>query len=376
VRCTITTAALFVGCLSVFAGRLSADETAVDKLPEPAIRFAKDASLRVTELEREWQTLSETLRKSRPELVPRSGRHTDALLQEESKNVLSAAKKLLEVESRMPSTIEQFRDALKKSAAHYQEVAALYKTHAESAKTPEVKDDYRELAKVYESKAHAAIERAEKLPVAVLTRAAREVVSEGNLFIERLLESLAVGPVTDSERDLFLSRLRKHGERCHSLSDELLKAVELLVKGSSPSEVTRFPLGGESYSTASTALQENAPEPSQRDVYSIVGITWSSRVKVRGVDCRQRIQLRPDGTCTQAIYLARPEGFGPLLSRRSYTYKLNPAGHFAVFSGGKLLETGKVTVDGEESWIYDIYENVSDPSLSAERITFARDSTG
>jgi hypothetical protein len=375
VRRTITIAAVVLGCLPGFTGGLSADDTAQDKLPEPALRFAKDASLRVTEMEREWQTLSEALRKGRPALVPPVRRHTDASLREEAAKVLAAAKKLLHDEGRMPSTIEQFRDALKKSAVHFREVAALYKEHAESAKTQEVKNDYRDLAKVYEAKALAATERAEKLPVGVTAKRTSEVVTEGNLFIERFLESLSVGPVTDSERDLFLGRLRRHGERCQALSDELLRVVELLLKGGTASETKHsFSVGGR-YSTDSTTPGSFCSGSSQGDPRSIVGETWSSSVTVRGIDCRQRILLRPDGTCTQSIYRAEPNGPDPPLSRRSYTYKLDPFGSLSVFSGGKLLETGKVTVNGEESWVYDIVENVADPSRSAKRITFVRDST-
>lgn len=372
---TITKAVLVIGCLSVFAGSVSADDTTIDKLPEPAIRFAKDASLRVAEIERDWQTLSESLRSARPELLPRSRRHTDASLQEEANKVLTAAKGLLEVESGISSQIEKYRDALKKSAAHYREVAALYKAHGDGAKSKEVKGDYHELAKVYESKALAVIGQAEMLPMSVTTKPAREVVAEGNLFIERLLDSLAVGPVNDSERELLLGRLRKHGERCQALSDELLRVIDPLLKGRATSESMRPPSVSGGYSTDSTTSRGFQSGGSQSDARSIVGVTWTSRITVRGIECQQHIQLRPGGGCTQSIYLSRSSGPGPLLSRRSYTYELDQFGNLVVFSGGKLLETGKVTVNGEESWVYEIVENVADPSLSAKRITFVRDVT-
>lgn len=372
---TITKMALFIGCLSTLTGSVSADDITIEKLPEPAIRFAKDASLRVADIERELQTLSDSLRTQRPELLPRGLRHTDSSLQKEANKVLSAAKSLLEVESGIASQIERYRSALKSSAANYREVAVLYRAHGDDAKTKEVKDDYHELSKVYEAKALAVSGRADKLPMTVTANLAREVVTEGNLFIERLLESLSVGPVTDSERELLLGRLRKHGERCQSLTDELLRVIDPLFKGRATSEPMRPLSMSEGQSSDSTTFRGFLSGSSQSDARSIVGVTWTSRVKVRGIECQQRIQLRPGGSCTQLIYLARTSGLGPLLSRRTYTYELDQLGNLFVFSGGKLLETGKVTVNGEESWVYEIATNVADPSLSGKRITFFRDTT-
>jgi hypothetical protein len=307
--------------------------------------------------------------------MPQRQRHTDASLQEEADKVLSAAKRLLEVESGIPAQIEKYRDALKKSAAHYGEVAALYMAHGDNAKTPEVRDDYHELAKVYESKALAALERAGTLSVSITTRPTREVVAEGNLFIERLREALAVGPVADSERELLLGRLRKHGERCQALSDELLRVVDLLLKGAATSEPKRPLSASERFGIDSTTSQGFSFGSSRSDARSIVGATWTSRVTVRGVECWQRIRLSTDGTCIQSIYLTERERDFSLLSRRSYTYKLDSLGNLTIFSGGKLLETGNVTVKGEESFVYDITRNVAEPSLLGKRITFVRDVT-
>ena len=59
-------AALAASCLlAMTSGLASADQKdSPERLPEPALRFAKDASLRVTETEQEWQTLAEGLAKA------------------------------------------------------------------------------------------------------------------------------------------------------------------------------------------------------------------------------------------------------------------------------------------------------------------------
>jgi hypothetical protein len=219
----MTVAALAASCLVLAGlGMAAADEPGPEgKLPEPALRFAKDASLRVTEMERDWQKLADGLAKDCPDFARPERKHTESSLREEASRLLASAKKLLDERKRIAPELERFKDALKKSASHYREVAALYKSHAEKAKSGEVKDDYHQLAKVYELKAGAAANRAGKLTSPEGTKAAADVIEEGNLFIERLLETLAVGPIAQPDCDVFAGRLRKHGQRCQALSLEL-----------------------------------------------------------------------------------------------------------------------------------------------------------
>jgi hypothetical protein len=58
-------AALAASCLLAFAqpGLFAGDKAAGNKLPEPAHQFAKEASSRVTETEREWVKMVERLTK-------------------------------------------------------------------------------------------------------------------------------------------------------------------------------------------------------------------------------------------------------------------------------------------------------------------------
>src|SRR5581483_6033249 len=149
--------------------------------------------------------------------------------------LITAAKNLLEDEKRIGPDTERFRDALKKAASHYRAVSALYKSHAEKAKSGEVRDDYHQLVKVYESKAEAAMDRARKLSAPTGLKPAREVIDEGNVFIERLLEAISVGPVSEADCQAFALRLKKHGERCQALSSQLSLAIEkILGTGTEP----------------------------------------------------------------------------------------------------------------------------------------------
>jgi len=374
VRRTMTVAAIAASCLVLAGlGMAAADEPGPEgKLPEPALRFAKDASLRVTEMERDWQKLADGLAKDRPDFARPERKHTESSLREEATRLLASAKKLLDERKRIAPELERFKDALKKSASHYREVAALYKFHAEKAKSGEVKDDYHQLAKVYELKAEAAANRAGKLTSPEGTKAAADVIEEGNLFIERLLETLAVGPIAQPDCDVFAGRLRKHGQRCQALSLELSGVVEKVL--GRPVAIQRTMAG-----TSTTELVADFPHsdagksakepPAAR---TILGASWSSPVTVRGTEYRQVLRFNADGTCTQSVYRTAPTGLGALLGSRTYTYKLDPWGSLSVYAAGELIEWGKVTVVTKDRFDYDIVVNVFDPGRSASRITFVR----
>lgn len=351
---------------------VTADEQGPEKIPEPALRFAKEASLRISEIERDWQKLADRVAKARGDFVLPIRRHTDVSLREEAAKLLASAKTLLDAEKRIGPETERFRDALKKAASQYREVAALYKAHAEKAKAKEVREDYLQLVKLYQAKADAATDRAQKLTVPPALKAAREVIEEGNGFIERLLEALSVGPVSEVDCEVLALRLTNHGERCLSLSSELSVAIEKIL-GSPVATGQRATCSEKaSYVRGGAKELQGAAEKGSVEPKAILGVSWTSTLTIRGVECRQIVCFKENGSCTQSIYRMGSKGLGPLLGTGTYTFKLHPGGRLSVYAAGQFIESGKITVLSEDRWVYEIAENVGDPARSGSRINFVR----
>ncbi len=366
-------AALAASCLLAFAqpGLFAGDQAAGDKLPEPAHQFAKEASSRVTETEREWVKMVERLTKCQAEFSVADRASTDGSLRDEANRLLASAKKLLADHKQMGTDLERFKDALKKAASHYREVAALYKAHAVEARSAEVKDDYFQLEKAYVRKAGAAAERCEKVVMPAGAKAKAEVIEEGNLFLERLCEALAIGPVSEAERGVFVGRLKKHGERCKALAEELCRGAEKLLQDSDAPEI-RQKIGGASKLPMAAAWPPEA-SGGKKDFSSLRGASWSCPVTVSGVQCVQVIRFAYAGSCSQSVYLLGPKGKGKLLGTGSATFLLDAEGVLSFYQAGMLVERGRVLILGKDQWSYEILENRGAPGLAGTRLTFTRE---
>src|SRR5262249_38932100 len=144
----VMVAALAASCLLALPSeRAWADQKdSPERLPEPALRFAKEASLRVTDSELEWLKVAEGLGKYQTDFTVKDG--SESSLREQASRLLDAAKKLLGDQKRMGSDLESFKDTLKKAAGHYREVAVVCKAQGAEARAAEIKEDYLALAKV------------------------------------------------------------------------------------------------------------------------------------------------------------------------------------------------------------------------------------
>src|SRR5262249_52603143 len=117
-------------------------------------------------------------------------------------------------------------------SSSYDKLAGLYRDHADKARRVEVKEDYRQLAVLYEVKAAAATERARTVGISSVAESQAELVEEGNLFVKRLLGALSTGgPVGDAERRVVLGRLGRHGERCIMLTEQLSEEIRKVFGG-------------------------------------------------------------------------------------------------------------------------------------------------
>src|SRR5262249_60267217 len=88
--------------LALSPGPSAAEESgSAETIPERSVRLAKDASVRVTETEREWLKLAQVLTKNQADFNATGSSETS--LREQASRLLGAAKKLLEDQKRLGS---------------------------------------------------------------------------------------------------------------------------------------------------------------------------------------------------------------------------------------------------------------------------------
>ena len=368
----VAVAALAASCFLALGSReLSAGDQAGDKLPEPAVQFAKETTLRLTEAEREWAKMAERLDKCQADFTVADRSHTDGSLRDEAGRLLAAAKKLLADQKQLETNLDRLKEALKKASAHYREVAALYKAYAAKARSEDAKEDYLQLAKAYERKAAAAAERGQKVAMPSGTGAKAQAVEEGNLFLERLVEALGIGPVSDAEREVFTGRLRKHGERCKALAEELRTGIEKILQDSDAPEVRQKLDGGAKTKALAASPQDGAA--AKRVLGLLAGASWSSPVTIAGVRCVTVVRFSQAGTCSQSTYLLGPKGRGALVATASGLFDVDAHGVLRFYQAGTLVEAGKVSFLGKDQWSYEILDNLIVPGIAGARLAFARE---
>lgn len=359
------------------------EENPGDSLPEPAYHFAKKASLRVTELERGWVELADGFSKLRADFTISATNTKESSLREGASRVRSAGQKLLAGFKQMGQDLERFKDCVTKAGTCYRNVAAVYKENAAEARSDLIREDYLQLAKVYEARAQAATERIQKLALPDGYKAVAELIEEGNVFLERFEEALSIGPVAAKERALLAERLCTHGDRCMGFMLQLSSIIEEILEGAETPGFRQKPGGERPAPVQPVAVQTTACKElsyAKRTVErlrnkgaDLLAGAWSTSRSVQGGQCRQIISLNADGTCTQLVYSPRPSRAGALIASGNATFELDGAGVLTFFQGGFPVERGTVTFLGKDRWVYTILENVTAPQLVGMRLTFARE---
>lgn len=354
--------------LAVSSAPAAADDNgSSERLTEPALRYAKDASLRVTETEREWLKLAQMLAKNQADFSVAAG--SESSLREQASRLVAAAKTLLEDQKRMSGDLERFKDILRKASGHYSDVATLCKTQASQARAEEIKDDYLALARVHEAKARAAGDRAKTLSIPAGLNAKAEVIAEGNLFLDRFVDAFPIGTERDSE---LAQRLTKHGERCKALARELSEVLEQFLEEAEAMEVREKVGGKRKGQHGSQGGQERTgttgktPLP-KKDLGFLIGQSWTSRVTNRGVECVQVVRFDADGNCIQTAYRR-----GSRVGSFSVRYELDGDGILSVYQGAWMIERGEVMALGKNEWTYEILSSVATPQLAGTKLTFRR----
>lgn len=366
-------------CYLVFFGldgRAADERELSDKLPEPALQFAKEAGLRLLEQERAFLKLSEEIKSNQVYFNIAVGGQSDSSLRTQAERLLSSAKKLLSDYKQIGTDLERFKDSLKRAASNYRELAGLYRGHAAKAQAAEVKDDYLQLARVYEAKATSAEERSKKLSVPAKLAPAASVIEEGNVFVDRLLELLSIGPVSETDRGIFAGRLKKHGERCQALVEDSLQALEKALDGAEAAGGKRKSASFASPTTKGTNLKsssgEHGTQGGRSEQAPLFNTSWSTPVTIKGQQCLHVIRLNVDGTFEQSLYLSGPKGAGKLLASGRGTFEVDIPEILSFFQGTKLIERGRILSVGRDEWVYEILENPSAPEATGRRITFKR----
>lgn len=292
---------------------------------------------------------------------------SESSLREQASRLLDAAKETLAEQKRLGSDIERFKDTLRKAAGHYREVAVLCKAQAAEARAQEIKEDYLALARVYEEKARSAGQRAKALSIPADTKAKEELIEEGNLFVERFVEALSIGPVGESDRSLFAGRLRKHGERCQALAEHLSQAIETVLEAAEDPEIRgkvarRIDERTERRLLA-TGLNGKFKSPKSRDLSALVGAAWSSPITIQGVRCVQVVCFGADGSCWQSLYRLGTKGRGSLIASIPVAYDLDDKGVLSVYQAGMVIERGEITLLGKDQWSYEVLVSLGNPCL-------------
>jgi hypothetical protein len=350
-----------------------------EKLPEPAYRFAKEASLRVTEMERGLQTLAEELTRLQADFDAIAGDLSESRLRERGEQLLSSAKKLLSSEKQVLLDLERFKDALKKAAASYDDVGTVYTDHASKARSKSVKEDYGLLAEVYLTKASGVAKRAKELTISSDVKEQAEVVEEGNLFVERLLETLS-DSAAEVNGLIVCRRLGKHGARCSMLAERLSEEVKKILGGPGPSQNGKKTGDGRKSGSVPVTVKElSAKRPGEvspgkgKEFDALVDAGWSCPITVQGTRCLQVVRFGREGKCQGKVYLLEGSRKGGLVASASTTFRLAESGILSFFQGGTLVERGIVTLLRKDQWVYEILENSSAPQLAGTRLTFIRE---
>lgn len=371
---TRRTAALAAICaLAPHFGAARADDgPPAERLPEPALRFAKDASLRLMEAERGWLKLADGLAKAGAEFAAAAGSP-----HERAARHLAGAKKLLEDQARTETELARFKSLLAKAATHYRAVSVLYSSHAGEARSPEVRDDYRALATVYEARAAAADGRAKALALPARARGTAAVIEEGNTFLERLIDTLPDATAGDAAAGPLADRLKAHGDRCQSLSGELVRAIEALLEAAEAADVR------DAVAARRTAGPTGRPTPPgvggpaatapKRDLGGMAGAAWTAPITIGGVPCLQVLRFGPDGTCSQSLYRKGPNGRGPLVSSSRVSCEWDADGMLDVYQAGWVIERGQLTLRGKDEWTYEVLASPGNPTLAGTTLTFTRE---
>jgi hypothetical protein len=325
----------------------------------------------LSETEREWVKMAERLDKCQGEFTVADRNYSDSSLRDEASRLVASAKNLLADQKQLETSLDSFKDALKKASAQYREVAARNKAYAAKARSDDVREDYLRLAKAYELKAAAADERGQKVAMPSGTGAKKEAIEEGNLFLGRLVEALGIGPISDTEREVFVGRVRKHGECCKALAGELRSGIEKLLSDSDTPEI-RQKLSG--------SAKAKGKEPSPQDASGgkkvlglLCGASWSSPVTINGVPCVTVVRFSKAGTCSQSTYVLGPNGKRSLVAVASGTFDVDADGILQFYQAGTLVEVGKVSFLGNNQWTYVILDRLLAPGIAGTRLTFSRE---
>jgi hypothetical protein len=272
---------------------------------------------------------------------------------------------------KMDNPLDRFKDALKKASANYREVAALYKAYAVKARSEDAREDYHQLAKAYERKAAAAAERGQKVAMPSGAGAKAEAIEEGNLFLERLVEALGIGPVSDAEREVFAGRLKKHGDRCRILAEALRSGIARLLQDSETPEIRQTLDDAAKRKALASSPQDGAE--ARKVLGLLTGASWSSPVTIAGVRCVTVVRFSQTGTCSQSTYLLGPKGRGSLVATASGLFDVDARGVLRFYQAGALVEEGKVSFLGKDQWSYEIFDNLFAPGIAGTRLTFTRE---
>jgi len=345
---------VFLVLALLFTGPARADDPRKGALPEPAEALAKEAGNAVRSAERSLLKLADDLK-------------AEASAGASPSEMLESSRKILAACERLQKELTALKAALADAAAHHRGMSELQTGFARGAKSAEIREDYLTVALLYGRKASALEARAASVGVPKEVIDLAQVVSEGNLFLERSLRALSsaavdAGPLT--------ARIEKQGERVKVLTGRLRETLQAALKEAEAKDVrdalekalSNADPKGESGSSKGGSAKEGVRLPGE----------WSTNFALQGVRYHVVVSFSAGGEYRQLLYARLPNGAVGFLGAASGTFEEGPNGEISFFADGTFLERGKMTPSGEGRFVYEVLENRLVPGTAGRRLTLKR----
>jgi hypothetical protein len=222
----------------LFGTVVAARDGPVERLPEPAHQFAKEAARAMLEEEHAWKELA-----TRLDALLSSCQKAETVgnsLHVEAADLLALYRRVITAHQDIDRHLRQFQALLDKTAEHYREVSELYTAEARRAKSDSVRADYRALATAYQQHALAATARSRAIGLPPAIRQQAALVEEATQFLERFTEVTAAVPLAEPDERPLAKRLDSHRKRAAALVTGLAAAARAVLAGTAESGSPRI----------------------------------------------------------------------------------------------------------------------------------------
>jgi hypothetical protein len=307
------------------------------RLPEPALQFAREAARAVTEEERAWLKRADAL-----DAVHGSATETASTslpLPVEAAALLARSQKVLAAYRSTDRDLQRFRSLLRNAAGHYREVAELYVAAARQATSVPVREDYEALVAAYRRRAAAMEARADAIELSARAAERASLLEEGNRFLERLAEVLTAVPVGAADERQLAARLRRHAAQSDALAEELSRVVRTVLAGS---EVAAVRQGAISCTEGATVAAQPPVAAGSHPAPPVVRKDHFTLSHIRPTQDWAALSAGPDELAVGARFACERPGVGPVGTLQVVSYSSDARVFVVRALGSTQFEPGDV----------------------------------